>query len=78
LSFRELDALRRRRTDQRRLENYRMGLLASLYYNSHKKKSDKPRTPFEWFGDAPPPKREETAAEILAKLDIYDIARKRR
>ena len=47
--------------------NRRIGLLASLQYNTNRKKGAKSIEPHEWFND-PAPKKQQTVDEIKGNL----------
>jgi hypothetical protein len=69
LTPRELDSLWRAHGQKERVWNYRFGLLASLKFNSSKKKTAKAMEPLDWFGDKrerKPQTTDEARAAIMA------------
>ena len=67
----DLRALWRSFNKSQNIWNHRIGLLASLQYNAHRRKNSKAVEPHEWFASEPERKRPQTLDEIRNNIMMW-------
>jgi hypothetical protein len=74
LTHKEYDALLERHKHRERMKNYRAGVMASLYFNSHRTKGTKKMNPLDFFEGEQKQERSEgirPAEEIFAEMALW-------